>query len=177
MLNSPKHSFCLSSSGRIRKSAFLQVVFIGLALLYSTTASGATKMPDFALPNILNENTISSSSFEGKALLLTFFATWCPPCMEEVPTLIKLQEKYGRADFSVIGFSVDQGGAAVVRKFVDKKSINYPVALADARTMQDFGGVYGIPVSFLVNKEGNVVKKYTGYIPQSVLEKDLKKIL
>ncbi len=177
MLNSQKHIFYFFNSGMIGRSAFLQVVFIGLALLYSTSASGATKMPDFALPNVLDEKTISSSSFEGKALLLTFFATWCPPCVEEVPTLINLQKKYGRGDFSVIGLSVDQGGAAIVRKFVKKESINYPVAQADARTMQDFGGVYGIPVSFLVNKKGNVVKKYTGYVPQSVLEKDLKKIL
>ena len=136
-----------------------------------------TRMPDFSLPSVVDGETVSSSAYEGKALFVTFFATWCPPCMEEVPTLIKLQKKYGNDDFSVIGLSVDQEGIEVVRNLVTKKSINYPVAMADARTMESFGGVYGIPVSFLVNRKGNVVKKYTGYIPQSVIEKDLKKIL
>ncbi len=134
-------------------------------------------MPEFLLPNVLDGKTISSTSFSGKSLFLTFFATWCPPCIEEIPNLIQLQGKYGKDDFSVIGLSVDQGGAAVVKKLVVKKSINYPVVMADAQTMRDFGGVYGIPVSFLVNKKGNVVKKYTGYVSLSVLEKDLKKIM
>lgn len=139
--------------------------------------SAATQMPAFVLPDVVNGKKISSGQFEGKALLVTFFATWCPPCIEEIPTLIKLQNKYGRDSFSVIGLSVDQGGAKTVKRLVAKKGINYPVLMADSITMQNFGGVYGIPVSFLVNKKGNVVKKYTGYIPKSVLEKDLKKIL
>jgi thiol-disulfide isomerase/thioredoxin len=161
----------------MRKRTFLQLFFIGLTTFYASIALCAVKMPDFVLPSVLDDKEISSNSFDGKTLLVTFFATWCPPCMEEVPTLIKLQKKYGNDGFSVVGLSVDQGGAVVVRQLVEKKSINYPVAMANAQTMQDFGGVYGIPVSFLVNKKGNVVKKYTGYIPQSILEKDLKKIL
>jgi len=65
----------------------------------------------------------------------------------------------------------------VVKRLVEKKSINYPVMMADQRTTRDFGGVYGIPTSFLVNGKGNVVKKYTGYIPHSVLIKDIKQVL
>ncbi len=156
---------------------FVHGLLLVLFFIFTTTASATTKMPEFLLPNVLDGKPVNSSSFSGKALFLTFFATWCPPCIEEVPTLIQLQNKYGKDDFSVIGLSVDQGGPAVVKKLVKKKSINYPVVMADAQTMRDFGGVYGIPVSFLVNKNGNVVKKYTGYVPLSVLEKDLQKIM
>ena len=91
--------------------------------------------------------------------------------------MIYLHKKYGKDGFSVVGLSVDQGGKKAIQRLVKKKSINYPILMANSKTMQDFGGVYGIPVSFLVNKRGNVVKKYTGYIAQSVLEKDLKKVL
>ncbi len=146
-------------------------------VLVATSLFAATKMPSFALPDVVSGKTIHSSSFKGKALLITFFATWCPPCIQEIPTLIKMQDKYIEKGFSVIGLSVDQGSTNLVTKLVKKKSINYPVLMADNKTMQKFGGVYGIPVSFLVNKRGNVVKKYTGYIAKSILEKDLKKVL
>lgn len=156
---------------------FLVVSLFLFVVLSFSSADAATKMPSFVLPDVVTKEKISSSKFSGKALFITFFATWCPPCMEEIPTLIKMQKKYGDSGFSVVGLSVDQGGPKVVKKLVKRKSINYPVLMADSKTMQKFGGVYGIPVSFLVNKRGNVVKKYTGYVPQSTLEKDLKKIL
>ncbi len=155
----------------------LLLISIGVLAFLVTNSYSSTQMPEFELPDAVNGEKVSSRSFEGKALLLIFFATWCPPCLEEVPTLIQLQNDYSDDNFSVIGLSVDQGGAKVVKRLIEKKSINYPVFMADAQVMQDFGGVYGIPVAFLINKKGHVVKKYTGYVPKSILEKDLKKIL
>lgn len=137
----------------------------------------ATQMPSFALENVRDGKIVDSSVFRGKVLLLTFFATWCPPCLEEVPVLVKLHEDMADAGFSVIGMSVDQQGSALVAKFIEKKAINYPVLLAESKTTNDFGGIYGIPVAFLVNKTGNVVKKYTGYINHTVLEKDIRSLL
>jgi thiol-disulfide isomerase/thioredoxin len=156
---------------------FLPLIGIGLLLFLVTTSYSSSQMPNFVLPDVVNGQKTSSSTFEGKTLLLTFFATWCPPCIEEMPTLIELQDEYRNQGFSVIGLSVDQGGAKAVKRFIRKKAVNYPVLMADAQVMKDFGGVYGIPVTFLINKKGNVVKKYTGYIPKSILVKDLKKIL
>ncbi len=161
----------------LKSRTVVLVLVVFSALVLSTSALSATRMPDFILPNALNGKKVSSETFEGKTLFVTFFATWCPPCIEEVPTLIDLHKKYGKDGFSVVGLSVDQGGSKAIKRLVKKKSINYPILMADAKTMQNFGGVYGIPVSFLVNKKGNVVKKYTGYIAKSVLEKDLRKVL
>lgn len=158
------------------KKAIL-LISVGVLAFLVTNSYSSTKMPQFELPDAINGEIVSSRTFDGKTLLLTFFATWCPPCLEEVPTLIQLQNQYSDNNFSVIGLSVDQGGARAVKRLIEKKSINYPVFMADSQVMEDFGGVYGIPVAFLVNKKGNVVKKYTGYVPKSILEKDLKKIL
>ncbi len=157
--------------------AVLAFVIVSGRLILPGQSFAATKMPTFALENVRDGKIIESSAFKGKVLLLTFFATWCPPCMEEVPVLVKLHTDMADAGFSVIGMSVDQEGPAVVAKFVEKKEINYPVLLAETKTTSDFGGVYGIPVAFLVNKTGNVVKKYTGYVKHTVLEKDIRSLL
>lgn len=137
----------------------------------------ASKMPAFSLIDASKGGaTVKSTTFEGKTLLVTFFATWCPPCMQEVPVLIELQKQFAQSNFSVIGLSVDDG-AEVVAKLIEIRSINYPVLMADDATARDFGGVAGIPTSFLVNKEGVVVKKYPGMVPHAILEKDIKKIM
>ncbi len=148
-----------------------------LTLLWAVASQAESQMPSFALENVRDGKIIKSNSFSGKVLLLTFFATWCPPCSEEVPNLVKLQSDLADAGFSVIGLSVDQQGPAQVAKFVKKRGINYPVLLAEEQTTKDFGGVYGIPVAFLVNKSGNVVKKYTGYVQHEILEKDIRSLL
>ena len=148
-----------------------------LTVLWTVTSQAATQMPSFALESVRDGKIVESNIFDGKVLLLTFFATWCPPCVEEIPALVQLQNELADAGFSVVGLSVDQQGSAIVAKFVEKRSINYPVLLAESKTTQDFGGIYGIPVAFLVNKSGNVVKKYTGYVQHRVLEKDIRSLL
>ncbi|MGA7278913.1 MAG: TlpA disulfide reductase family protein [Desulfocapsaceae bacterium] len=135
-----------------------------------------TKMPSFSLEDVVTGEAVKSESFSGKSLLVVFFATWCPPCIEEIPNLIKMQNEFGDEQFSVVGISVDQE-KGVVQKLVSSKDINYPVMMADKEVTRDFDGVYGIPTSFLVNNNGNVVKRYSGYVPHSVLVRDLEKII
>ncbi len=165
----------------MKKQKLYRIPIIGIllvvTLMWAVASQAETQMPSFALENVRDGKIIKSNSFSGKVLLLTFFATWCPPCSEEVPNLIKLQSELADAGFSVIGLSVDQQGPAPVAKFVEKRGINYPVLLAESQTTRDFGGVYGIPVAFLVNKSGNVVKKYTGYVQHEILEKDIRSLL
>ncbi len=157
--------------------AILALLIISGGLILPGKIFAATQMPTFALENVRDGKLVNSSTFKGKVLLLTFFATWCGPCVEEVPVLVKLHTDMVDAGFSVIGMSVDQQGPAMVAKFIEKKAINYPVLIAESKTSSDFGGIYGIPVAFLVNKTGNVVKKYTGYVNHTVLEKDIRSLL
>jgi thiol-disulfide isomerase/thioredoxin len=166
----------MKSGMNLQKRGVL-VVLLTLLLSIAQPLQAAVKMPAFSLKDPVTGKIVDSQEFEGKALFVTFFATWCPPCMQEIPTLKKVQKEFGTQGFSVLGLSVDQEGPQVVSKLIKKRSINYPVLMADSKTTRRFGGVYGIPVSFLVNKKGNVVKKYTGYVAHSILIRDLKKVL
>ncbi|MEW6501853.1 MAG: TlpA disulfide reductase family protein [Thermodesulfobacteriota bacterium] len=145
--------------------------------LVATAAHAATPMPRFALPSVTDGKAIDSNAFKGKALLVNFWATWCPPCRKEIPSLIELQNKYAARGFSVIGLSTDQGGSSLVAKFAQKMNINYPVAIADNDTPRNFGNILGIPTTFLVDREGNVRKRYDGYVDHETLERDLLQIL
>jgi len=131
----------------------------------------------FALPSAIDGTVVDSNDFQGKIRLINFFATWCPPCIEEVPSLIDLQEKYGPKGFSVIGLSVDQGKRQLVKKFVKKMGINYPVLMADDAVAKGFGGITGIPVVFLVNRDDTLIRKYLGYVDHAVLERDIEEAL
>jgi len=151
--------------------------FLVLAGPLSGRANAATAMPEFSLPSAVDGKVVNSGSFKGKVLLITFFATWCPPCRQEVPTLIQLHKDLGPRGFAVIGLSVDEGGPKVVAKLVEQEKINYPVLMADRSTARSFGGIAGIPTSFLINKKGHVVKKYPGFVPHALLERDIKAVL
>ena len=158
-------------------SLFCLIFVVTFSFPMADTVEASTKMPEFALKSVRDGRVVDSSIFSGKVLYITFFATWCPPCVQEVPVLVELQDQLVDSGFSIIGLSVDEEGPAAVASFVEKKAINYPVLMAEFETTMDFGGVFGIPVSFLVNKKGNVVKRYTGYVQRKVLEKDINSLL
>ena len=156
----------------------LLIPVVGLLLFLSCSIAGASApMPQFSLSSVTDGKKVSSADYQGKVLLITFFATWCPPCRQEIPTLKKLHEELGPQGFAVLGLSVDEGGSKIVNKLVEQEQINYPVLMADRSTANDFGGIAGIPTSFLINRDGNVVKKYPGYIPHKLLERDIKALL
>jgi len=157
------------------KKIFLFLVFGGLFV--ASIAQAAVKMPEFTLPDATSGQEVKSDTFTGKAMLVTFFASWCPTCLEEIPLLVKMHKEFAPQGFSVIGLSVDQDGAPVVQKLMRRTGINFPVLMADISTVENFGGVYMIPVSFLVNKSGQVVKKYPGPAPESVLAQDIRSVL
>ncbi len=135
------------------------------------------KMPAFSFPEVTDGKPINSKDLLGKVLLVVFFATWCPPCMEEVPGLVDLQKELSRDGFSVIAFSIDAQGPRIVSLMIRRLGVNYPVVMADEKTIAGFGGIRGIPTSFLVNQKGDIVKRYDMYVPHSVLAKDIKSVM
>ncbi|WP_457573548.1 TlpA disulfide reductase family protein [Desulfolithobacter sp.] len=163
----------LENLKRMTLFAGMLVVLLG----FLTPAGAAVLLPSFSLPSVPDGKTVSSEVYKGKALLVTFFATWCPPCRQEIPTLKKLNEEFGPRGFAVVALSVDEGGPKVVAKLMEQEKINYTVLMADRKTADDFGGISGIPTSFLVNKKGQVVKKYPGYVPHALLKRDIEMVL
>ncbi len=159
----------------------LGVVFsLCLALLSLTVTQGlsaATKVPDFSFPSVPDKERIDIRDFRGKVVLINFWATWCPPCLKEMPSLVSLQDEYGPQGFSVIGISIDQSGPKVVANMMKKIGVNYPVIIGDGKLSRDFGGVTGVPVSFLIDRSGNVLKRYTGFVSHKDFDEDIKVVI
>jgi peroxiredoxin len=107
-------------------------------LLAITTATPATpqKALDFKLTGI-DGRPVVLSRFQGNVVLLDFWATWYPPCREEIPGFVELQKRYGKQGLMVIGLSLDQGGRKEVADFARRMKINYPVALATEGLVRD----------------------------------------
>ena len=137
----------------------------------------SVELPSFTLPTARSGALVSSGHYDGQAMLITFFAPWCGPCLQEIPALKAVQARYESQGFSVVALAVDEGGPGTVARLVDKAGINYQVLLADEGVRRQFGGVATIPTSFLVNKKGHVVKKYAGLVPRSLLERDIESVL
>jgi len=116
--------------------------------------------PPFALKD-LSGHPLSLSDYQGKVVLLDFWATWCAPCRSEIPAFIRLQSRYRNQGFQVIGVSVDSSPRPV-KKFYQDYMMNYPVAMCDDFTRRIYGGLRGVPSTFLIGRDGRVYAKMVG---------------
>jgi thiol-disulfide isomerase/thioredoxin len=119
-------------------------------------------VPAFSMTD-LDGRTISSDSLKGKVVLINFWATWCGPCVVEIPDLVKLQAKY-RDQLVVIGVSEDENGEALVRKFAADKKINYPLVMSTPELQALFPGVVALPTTFALDRNGKMVQKHVGLL-------------
>jgi thiol-disulfide isomerase/thioredoxin len=123
--------------------------------------------PEFVRTD-LDHRRLDLNAFRGKVVLLNFWATWCAPCQMEMPRFVNWQKKYGPRGLQVIGISMDDD-PALVRRLYGKLALNYPVAMGDVELGRLYGGVLGLPVTFLIDSSGEVRAEYQG-------EPDLDKI-
>ncbi len=137
-----------------------------LAVLLTCFCSTAFSA-DFVLKDFQGK-THRLSDYKGKWVLVNFWATWCPPCLHEIPELISLQNS--RKDIQVIGLAMDSGTAKVVAAFAKKQGITYPVALSDRDLQAKIGDIEGLPTSFLYNPQGKQVSYKVGEITRESIE-------
>jgi peroxiredoxin len=136
----------------------------------------AKSAPSFTLQD-LKGNQISLSDFKGKVVVLDFWATWCPPCVKEIPHFIELYKQYKDQGFAMVGISVDREGISVVKSFTRKYQINYPILMTDGQVQKAYGGIPSIPTTFVIDSAGNIRRKYVGYRDKAVFEADIKALL
>jgi len=153
---------------KIKKStviaiSVLSLLTIGVSLSKKTTFFGPnpvvseTSTTSFQL---VNGKTQSLNQYKGKVIILNFWATWCPPCVAEIPSLIQLQAKY--PNVQVIGISVDQDKDKV-KSFITSKGINYPVGYANTKLLKEFGNVSTIPTTYILDKNFKIVDTAIGF--------------
>lgn len=142
----------------------------------SKDAGLGKKAAEFTLTDI-NGARKSLSDFKGKVIILDFWATWCPPCRQEIPHFISLYDQYKAQGLEIIGIALDNGGAEVVSAFSGRNKINYTVLLGNDEVSDLYGGIAAIPTTFILDKDGNIRKKYIGYNEKEVFERDIKELL
>jgi len=132
--------------------------------------------PDFALPDAQGI-TIRLSDYKGKVVLLDFWATWCGPCMIEIPWFVEFQRRYKDQGFSVIGVSMDDEGWTSVRPFLERFKMNYPVLLGNDDAATAYGGIEVLPTTFLIDRQGRIVETHRGLVNKDTLENAIKSLL
>ena len=179
----------------------LVLALLSIAVGCDTGKSSASESPKVAtgtngIPSLgpaptvsfqnLSGQTVDLSQYRGKVVLVNFWATWCEPCRAEIPELIQFQQKYGNKGFTVLGVAMDQEGKSVVAPFVAKPqfqvggqdvAMDYPIVLGNDKLATKFGGIIGLPTSYVISKNGQVVKRVIGMIDQQGINRLIQRLL
>ena len=140
-----------------------------------------------AFTDTLDGNILNFSAYEGQVVMLTFWGTWCGPCVKEIPDFIELYDKYNKEGLEIVGIAIQSGSPENIKLFSEHYKINYPI-LTDIngnesyKAFSDYGTISGVgmravPTTFLIDRDGYIVKTYRGARPGNVFLKDLKPYL
>jgi thiol-disulfide isomerase/thioredoxin len=132
-------------------------------------------MPPFLLADLDNE-IVSTAAWQGKVVLLNFWATWCPPCREEIPMMNELSHRY-RDKLQIIGVSMDDSSPAEVKAFAKEIGIDYPIVMGSGALSREYGGVPALPTTFVINTDGRIVEKHEGLYPIDVYDTEIRALL
>jgi peroxiredoxin len=148
----------------------IMILLILTSLITGISTSNDKKAPYFELKD-LNGMTVRSSDFSGKVVILDFWATWCGPCKQEIPDFIELQKQYSKRGVVIVGVALDEYES--VKKFYNDKKMNYPVLLGTNDVVKLYGGIRGIPTTFIIGKNGTIRQKFEGFRPKTVFENEI----
>jgi peroxiredoxin len=137
-------------------------------------AVGSTA-PSFSLKDV-DGKPLDLADYHGKVVLLDYWATWCVPCRSEIPHFVEFQNNYASQGFQVIGLSMDDGPDPV-RGFVKDFKMNYPVAMGTTQLAESYGGILGLPVTFLIGRDGKIAAKYVGLTDTAIIQQKVESLL
>ncbi len=153
----------------------LRIYTILLISLFFISPLFAKKAANFTFKD-LNGKEVSLADYKGKVVLINFWATWCGPCIHEMPTLEKLYQTYKSKGFEIIGLTITSKEKQIVAK-VSKTGVTYPILLNAEPAVGKYGGFSSIPQTFIINRDGDIVKHIVGPRPYKVFETEIKKLL
>lgn len=146
----------------------------------SSSATSATAAPAFSLKNLAGKE-VALSAYQGRVVVLNFWATWCGPCQMETPWLVELRQKYQARGVEVIGISVDaldaDYDARDIRAFVKEHKVKYPIALATQEVVEAYGPISGIPATIVIDRAGRIQARHRSLITFDKLEGEIKGLL
>lgn len=177
----------LASAFLIGSMALLGAVgFSGCSSKTSSTGTTATNSnaqaePDVTFKDLQGQN-VSLASYKGKVVLVNMWGTWCEPCRGEIPTLIQMQKDYSSKGFTVLGVATNDEVDRVIPFVHNTKfdvggqelTMNYPIVMGSDQISTAFGGLLGMPTSFLINRNGDIVKRYIGSLNPTEINSDVK---
>lgn len=147
------------------------------ATTVAPSESSARDAPDFSLET-LDGSTFTLSEHEGEVVVLNFWATWCPPCREEIPMFVKLQRQLGDEGLQFVGVALERSaGPKEVRAFTERMNVNYPVGLGQGRIAKKYGGIRGLPTTFVIGPKGKIRGQIPGRATESMLRPGLERLL
>jgi peroxiredoxin len=117
--------------------------------------------PDFTFPG-LDGKMVSLSDYKGKVVLVNIWATWCPPCVDEMPSMEKLYQKFKGENFEILAVSIDEPGLKAVAPFMKKSNLTFPALIDSEGTIKAVYGITGVPESFIIDHKGILIKKIIG---------------
>ena len=116
----------------------------------------------------LEGSRISSTEFIGNVQVVDFWATWCRPCIKEIPDYNFLNRKFKNDNVKMIGIAMDSGDTQIIKSFVSKYNMEYSIYIGDAKTSAAFGGIQVFPTTFVIDQKGNIQKKFIGAHPKKI---------
>ena len=146
---------------------------------YSATlypAKKEAKAQDFTV-SLVNGDTFKLSEQQGKVVIMNIWATWCAPCHDETPDFVDLYNQYKEQGLVILGVSIDEQGKSVVKPFMEKYEVNYPMVIDDGSIMDKYGPTMGIPTTYIINKKGNLQYFAVGALTQKELEPRITRLL
>ena len=157
-------------------SLFAALLAVAALAGCSTPASRASDVPQFSFTS-LEGKTVAMKDLGNKVVIVDFWATWCGPCREEIPHLNELYSELKGKGLEIVGISMDTDGTDGVKDFAREFRMQYPIVMGDENVAESFGGIIGLPTTFIIDRNGRIAKKYVGLPPAGAMAKIVKDLV